>query len=391
LPAGVMVAAWLARRAPLPRALVTSARSASGMVCRTVGYLSSDIGTRRGLADLIRERWGVRTSVLIFGALFFANVACTVTDLAAVKTTSALFNLPAIPAVIVVVAFTFFFITRGNYRQTEKIMLFSSLFFLTYVVSAVMAKPDWGLAISNLFYPHGAEATPDYLRNYLIIGMGVLGTTITPWGQFFISSFAYDKKIERGKVSYSEIETYVGAFITDFFSFFMLVATAATLFVRKIPLTDGTTAAMAIAPFAGRLAGILFAVGILNAGFMGFVVISLSTAYAFAEFFGIPGSLNDTYRESPTFYTLFLIQILLSLFIVILPGIDLFKVALFSQVVNAIALPLVLYFLIRLASDKSLMGEYANTKFQIYFSTISAVVIAIAAFFTVAAVFFPPK
>lgn len=349
------------------------------------------IVTRRGLADLIRERWGVRTSVFIFAALLFANVACTVTDLAAVKTTSAMFNLPTIPSVIVIVAFTFFFITRGNYRQTEKLMLFSSLFFLTYVVSAVMAKPDWSLALSNLIYPHGVEVTPEYLRNYLIIGMGVLGTTITPWGQFFISSFAYDKKIERGKVSYSQIETYVGAFITDFFSFFMIVATAATLFVHKIPLTDGTTAALAIEPFAGKLAGILFAVGILNAGFMGFVVISLSTAYAFAEFFGIPGSLNDTYRDSPTFYTLFLIQISLSFFIVILPGIDLFKVALFSQVVNAISLPMVLYFLIRLASDKSLMGEYANSKFQIYFSVISAIVIAIASIFTVIAVFFPPR
>lgn len=346
------------------------------------------IVTGRGLADLIRERWGVRVTVFIFTTLFFANLACIVTDLSAVKTTSMLFKLPTIPAVLLVVVFTFFFITRGNYRLTEKIMLLSSLFFLSYIVSAIMAKPDWGMAISNLAYPHGVEATPDYLRNYLIIGMGVLGTTVTPWGQFFISSFAYDKKIEKGKVSYSQIETYIGAFMTDFFSFFMIVATAATLFVNKIPLTDGTTAALAIAPFAGKLAGVLFALGILNAGFMGFVVISLSTAYAFAEFFGISGSLNDTYRESPTFYIMFLIELVLSCLIVLLPGINLFQIAIVSQVINAILLPLVLFYLLHLTSDKALMGQYVNNKFQTYFSIVCSVIIAIASFFTMTSVFF---
>ncbi len=193
------------------------------------------IVTRRGLADLIRERYGVRVAVFMFASLLFANLATLITELAAVKTTSAMLNLPAIPSVIVIVLVSFIFITRGSYKLTEKIMLISSLFFLSYIVSAVMAKPDWGLALSNLAYPHGVDWTPDYTRAFLLIGMGVLGTTITPWGQYFISSFAYDKKIEKGKVSYSQVETYWGAFLTDFFSFFMIVATAATLFANKIP------------------------------------------------------------------------------------------------------------------------------------------------------------
>lgn len=341
------------------------------------------IVTRRGLADLIRERYGVKVAMFMFGSLLFANVATLVTELSAVKTTSALLDLPAIPSILLIVLVSFLFITRGNYKLTEKIMLFSSLFFLSYIISAVMARPDWGLALSNLAYPHGVEWTPAYQRDFLLIGMGVLGTTITPWGQYFISSFAYDKKIERGKVSYSQIETYWGAFLTDFFSFFIIVATAATLFVNQIPLVSGEQAALAIEPFAGRLAGVLFAVGILNAGFMGLVVVSLSTAYAFAEFFGLSGSLNDTFKESKTFYVLFTLQLVVALLVSILPNVKLFQLAVFTQTINAVSLPLVFYYLIKLTSDKALMGEYANNRFQLYFSIACTVVIVIASLFTV--------
>jgi Mn2+/Fe2+ NRAMP family transporter len=325
--------------------------------------------------------------MFMFGSLLLANIGTLVTELSAVKVTSTLLDLPGIPSVILVVLVSFIFISRGNYKLTEKIMLISSLFFLCYIISAVMAKPDWGLATSNLLYPHGAVWTPSYSRDFLLIGMGVLGTTITPWGQYFISSFAYDKKIEKGKVSYSQLETYWGAFLTDFFSFFMIVATAATLYVNKIDLVSGEQAAMAIAPFAGKLAGTLFAVGLLNAGFMGLVVVSLSTAYAFAEFFGLSGSLNDTFKESKTFYILFIVQLVIALGISILPNIKLFQLAVFTQTINAISLPVVFYFLIKLTSDKELMGEFANNKFQFYFSIACTIIILIASFFTMGAAF----
>lgn len=344
--------------------------------------------TRKGLADLIRERYGVRVAILMFGALLIANMGTLFTELSAVKTTSAMLNLPAIPSVVVIVTLSFVFIVKGNYKLTQTILLFACLFFLTYIFSAFKAQPDWRLAISNLVYPHGVEVTPEYLRNYLIIGMGVLGTTITPWGQFFISSFAYDKKIERGKVNFSQLEAYWGAFLTDFFSFFMIVATAATLFVNGIPLVSGEQAAMAIEPFAGKMASTLFAVGILNAGFMGLVIVSLCTAYAFAEFFGLSGSLNDSFKKSKTFYLLYIGQLAIATIVILFPGVTLFKLAIVTQVINAIALPLVFFFLIKLTSDKNLMGEYANTRFQNYFSIISTVAIFIASVFTLYAVFF---
>ena len=346
--------------------------------------------TRKGLADLIREKYGVRAAVLIFFCLLVANLGTLVTELSAVKTTSAMLNLPAIPAVILIVLLSFVFITRGSYKLTQNIMLVASLFFLAYIISAVSARPDWGLALSNLVYPHGVDFTPDYMKHYLVIGMGVLGTTITPWGQFFISSFAYDKKIEPGKVNFSQLETYWGAFLTDFFSFFMIVATASTLYVHNIPLETGDQAALAIKPFAGELAGTLFAVGILNAGFMGLVIVSLSTAYAFAEFFGLSGSLDDSFQKSKTFYILYIVQLVIALLISLLPGVSLFKLAVTTQTLNAIMLPLVFYFLIRLTNNREIMGKFANNTFQKYFATACTFLIVITALSTLVMVFVQP-
>jgi Mn2+/Fe2+ NRAMP family transporter len=344
--------------------------------------------TRKGLADLIREKYGVRVALFMFTCLLIANMGTLITELSAVKTTSKMLNLPGIPAVFVIVIISFIFITRGNYKLTEKIMLFACVFFFAYIFSAFKAGPDWGLALSNLIYPHGVAFTPEYQRNFLIIGMGVLGTTITPWGQFFISSFTFDKKIEKGKVNYSTLEAYWGAFLTDFFSFFMIVATAATLFVHNLPLESGEQAAMAIQPFAGKLAGALFAIGILNAGFMGLVIVSLCTTYAFAEFIGISGSLNDTFDKSKTFYILFILQLLVATVIIMFPGVSLFKLAVTTQVINAIMLPLVFYYLINLTSSKEIMGEFANSPFQKYFSIVCTILITVAAVFTIGAVFF---
>jgi Mn2+/Fe2+ NRAMP family transporter len=343
--------------------------------------------TRRGLADLIREKFGVRVSLLIFGSLLIANMGTLVTELSAVKTTSLMLHVPPVPAVIGIVIISFIFITRGSYRLTQNIMLLACLFFLAYIFSAFKANPDWGLALSNLAYPHGVAATPQYWKDYLIIGMGVLGTTITPWGQFFISSFAYDKKIEPGKVNYSQLEAYWGAFLTDFFSFFMIVATAATLFAHGIQLESGEQAALAIKPFAGELAGTLFALGILNAGFMGLVIVSLSTAYAFAEFFGLSGSLDDSFKKSKTFYILYIVQLAIATVLSLLPGVSLFQLAVATQILNAVTLPLVFYFLIKLANDKELMGQFVNNAFQKYFSIIATVVIFIASVGMLVAVF----
>ncbi|MGE5073779.1 MAG: NRAMP family divalent metal transporter [Anaerolineae bacterium] len=344
--------------------------------------------TRRGLADLIREKYGVKVSIFIFAGLFIANLGTITTEVSAIKTTSGMLHIPVVPFVTGILIIAFLFITRGSYKLTQNIMLVVSLFYITYVISAVRAHPDWWTAITNLVYPHGVSWTRQYLTSYLVIGMGVLGTTITPWGQFFISSFAFDKKMDKDTLKYSQFETYLGAFWTDFFSFFMIVATASTLFARGIALTSGEQAAEAIRPFAGNLAGTLFAVGILAAAFMGLIIVPLSTAYAFSEFFGLSGSLDSDYQTSRTFYTLFIVQLVAAALITAIPGISLFHFAIATQTLNAMILPLVFYYLIKLASSHNLMGSYANSAFQKNCTAIASVFIVVASAFTVLAIVF---
>ncbi len=339
--------------------------------------------TRKGLGDLIREFHGVGVSLLIFTALLIANLGTIVVEIAAFKLTASILHLPAIPLIIFMIGLIFLFVIKGSYKLTQNIMLFASLFYLVYIFSAFRSNPDWGLAFKNLAWPQGIDFTPGYWKDYIIIGLGVLGTTITPWGQFFISSFGLDKKIGTEKLKYSQIEAYWGAFLADFFSFFMIVATAATLFVNKIPLIDGTQAAIAIEPFAGKLAAVLFAICIMNAGFMGIVVVGLTTTYAFSEFFGITGSLDAPYNKSQIFYSVFIGQIIIAfLIIAFLPSIDLFKIVVTVQILNAMVLPPIFYFLIKFTSSSEIMGKYANNRFQKWFAIGGTVIIFIASVFT---------
>jgi Mn2+/Fe2+ NRAMP family transporter len=344
--------------------------------------------TRKGLGDLIRENFGVKSAVFVFIAVAIANMGTIIVDMAAFKTTADLLHLPSIPLTLLVIIITFLLVTKGDYKMTQNIMLLSSFLYFAYIFSAIQSAPDWGLAFSNLALPNGVDFTPLYIKDYIIVGLGVLGTTITPWGQFFISSFSLDKNIDTIKLKYSQIETYWGAFLTDFFSFFMIVATAATLYVNNIPLTDGTQAAMAIEPFAGKLAATLFAVGIMNAGFMGIVVVGLSTTYAFSEFFGFSRSLDTSYKQSRTFYKIFAFQLIVAFIVTLLPGIDLFKIAISSQILNAIVLPPIFIYLIKFTSSKKYMGEYVNSNFQKWIAIVGTIVITGAAIFAVVATLF---
>lgn len=344
--------------------------------------------TKKGLADLIREYFGVKVSLIMFVCLCIANLGTIVVDLAAMKTVASMFGLPTVPFIIGILILTIFFVIKGNYKATQNIMLISSFFYLAYIISAFKARPDWNMALSNLFFPHGVEFSPSYIKSYILIGMGVLGTTITPWGQFFISSFAHDKKIDSTKLKFSQFETYWGAFLTDFFSFFMIVATAATLFVNKIPLISGEQAALAIKPFAGELAAYLFAFGIFNAGFMGIVIVSLTTAYAYSEFFGISGSLDSSFTKSKTFYKLFIAQLIIAALIITIPSVSLFQFAITAQTINAMMLPLVFFFLLKFTNNKSMMGNYINSKLKRNFAFVSIFVIIAASIFTVVASIF---
>lgn len=333
--------------------------------------------TGKGMGDLIRERYGVIVALFAFAVLFVANMGSIIANFAALETTASLFHFPPIILIVGVILFSFIFISKGDYKTNQKLFLVSAVLYLSYVVAAFRSSPDWGESLKNLFVPTSNLLT----KEYIFAAIAVLGTTVTPWGQFFINSYMIDKKIPANKLRYSQLETYFGAFLTDFFSFFMIVATAATLFTHRINLVSGEQAALAIKPFAGNLASFLFGFGLLNAAIMGIVIISLSTAYAFSEFFGYVGSLDAPYERGKLFYGLFLIQLILAAIIVSIPSISLFKIVFYTQSLNAILLPFLIYFILKIVNNKGLMGEHINRSWQNYFSGFSAVVIVLASIF----------
>jgi len=341
------------------------------------------IVTKKGLGDLIRERYGLRVAVFVFLVLFIANMGTIVANFAALKATSQMFNIPTLPFLIGIVLLSFFFIAKGNYAINQKVFLIGVLLYFAYIFSALKAKPDWASAFSSLVYPKDLH----FSKEYVFASIAVLGTTITPWGQFFIQSFINDKKISLKSLRLAQIETYFGAFLTDFFSFFMIVATAATLFAHKIPLISGEAAAIAIKPFAGEFAGTLFGFGLLNAGIMGIIIISLSTAYAFSEFFGYEGSLDSPFERGKLFYGIFLFQLILAMLIVLIPSVSLFKIVFYTQSLNSLLLPIILFFLLKITNLKHVMGEYTNSRWYNYFSIISVILIIFASIFTIVSAF----
>ncbi|HLL60987.1 MAG TPA: divalent metal cation transporter [Candidatus Nitrosocosmicus sp.] len=333
------------------------------------------IVTGKGLGDLIREKYGIKIALLIFSCLFIANFGSILANMAALKAASQILGIPTLPFLITVVTFAFILVTRADYKTTQKIFLFGLVLYLSYVISAIMGKPNWADAFKGLVIPTKSVFT----REYIITAMAVLGTTITPWGQFFVQSYMKDKKISTDQIQYGRLEAFVGSALANSFTFFMIVATASTLFVHKIALTSGEQAAEAIRPFAGDFSAILFSIGLINASIIGMVVISLTISYAFTEFFGFEGTLDAPFEKSKTFYKLFLINLIIAGILVMTPAISLFKIVIYTQSLNAILLPILFYFLIKITNNKELMGKFHNGRFSNYFAVGASILIIVAA------------
>jgi Mn2+/Fe2+ NRAMP family transporter len=273
-----------------------------------------------------------------------------------------------------VIAFLFLFITKASYAKVEKFFLFLIFFYIAYFVSAILSKPDWGLVGKSLIMPTG-KITFDYLYT----SIAVLGTTVTAWGQFFINSYVKDKKLTVDRIGYNRLEIYVGAFMTDIVSLFMMVAVAATVFAHNVYIQGAADAALAIKPFAGDLAGVMFGAGLIVAGFIGAAIVPLATAYAFSEFFGYEGSLDVNFSRSRLFYGFFIIQVLFGVVAISFPNFALFKFTLYADFINGLFLPIIFFFLYKFANDKEIMGKYRNTKIQNILLVGSGLVITCAA------------
>lgn len=326
--------------------------------------VTQEIGSRiaivaqKGLADLIRERYGVRVAIVMFLCMFVVNMAVIVMNISGIKSALSLFGLPTGVLLPAIVAALFLFVTVTRYNTVERFFLVLIGFYFTYAISAFLAKPDWHAAGVALVVPQ------TFSPPFIYTAIAVIGTTITLWGQFFINSYVKDKRLSVEHLKYNRAEVYIGAILTDTFSFFMMIAVIATLYVNRIPITDAAQAASAIAPFAGNFAGLLFGVGLFIAGTLGCIVVSLSTAYAFSEFFGYSGSLDENFHKSRLFYTMLLIQLVIGTTIVMLPQVSLFSITLIGNFINGAILPVVFYFLYQFANNERIMGEHRNTTFQ---------------------------
>lgn len=311
--------------------------------------------TGLGLADLIREQFGVRPTAAIMGVLLFANWANTIGDFAGVAGSLEIFRMPRLIGVPVIAVVVAALVLRGGYRLIERIFLGASALYVLYAVSAALARPEWGAVLRSAVIP-----TWRFESGYLALLIAMIGTTIAPWMQFYQQAAVVDKGLTADDLRMARLDTGLGALVTALVAGSIIVATAATLFPNGIEVARAEDAARALAPLAGIYASALFALGLLNAAVFSVAIIPLSTAYAICEAFGWEAGLDRTLKQAPVFYGLFLTVLLTSALVVLWPGLPLVRVMVASQTLNGILLPAVLIVMLRLVNDRRLMGARVN-------------------------------
>ena len=332
------------------------------LASQIVLFFTQEVGARLGLATgkglmgLIRERWGVRWAAFAALLMLVANLGSTVAEFAGIGSALGIFGVPpqvsALVAAVVVVGF----ITLGSYSRVQYFFVgVGALVSLAYVVSAVQAQPDWGLAARSLVLP-SLSSSPAY---WLAV-VGTVGTTITPWGQAFIQSYVADKGLRPDDLAASRVDVFSGALLTNPIAGFIVVACAATLYVAGVTITSAADAAQALEPIAGQAATVIFAGGLLGASFLGLGVVPMTSAYTTCEAFGWETGVDWNWREAPAFYGLLAFFIGFAALFVMIPGLPLINVMFLAQVLNALLLPFILVFVMLLAGDRALMGPLAS-------------------------------
>ncbi|MDR7556173.1 MAG: divalent metal cation transporter [Armatimonadota bacterium] len=311
--------------------------------------------TGLGLADLIREQFGVRVTTAIMAVLVVANWANTIGNFAGVAGSLEIFRLPRLVGIPVVAAVVALLVLRGGYRLIERVFLGASALYVLYAISAVLARPDWSAVSRAAVVP-----TVRLDREYLYLLIALIGTTIAPWMQFYQQAAVVDKGLTAGDLRLERADTALGALVTALVAGSIIVATAATLHPAGIVVARAEDAARALAPLAGIYASALFAVGLLNAAVFSVAIIPLSTAYSVCEAFGWEAGLDRSPRQAPVFYGLFLAVLITSALAVLWPGLPLIPVMVFSQALNGVLLPAVLVAMLRLVNDRRLLGEHVN-------------------------------
>ncbi len=314
--------------------------------------------TGKGLSDLIREEFGLRATfftMLVLGLADFGNIMA---EFAGLASGMGLFGVSKYIAVPIGAALVWFMVVRNSYKPVERILIIFSLVYFSYVISAFFAHPDWKAAIRDTIVPTVSRSS-----EYLVMVIAMIGTTITPWMQFYLQASIVEKGIGKKQYGLSRLDVIFGCIITDVIAFFIVLSCAATLYVSGVHnISDAADAAAALKPLAGQWAFLLFAIGLVNASLLSAAILPLATAYNICEGLGLESGLNKRFSEAPAFYWLYTLLIAFGAGVVLLPGVPLLKVILYSQVVNGVLLPFLLIFMLILVNKKELMGEYRNSK-----------------------------
>ena len=330
--------------------------------------------TGKGLSDLIREEFGFRPTFFVMVTGFLVDLMNVVAEFAGVAAAMEIFHISKYIAVPVAAIMVWILVMRGTARQVEKIFLIACLFYVAYIVSAVLAKPDWLLAAKSLVVPSFQFNAP-----YLLTLIGLIGTTIAPLQFFYLQAGFVEKRVGPRQYPQARADVLVGSISCMVIVFFIIVCTAATLFVAgHHDIADAKEAAQALRPMAGRWASLLFAFGLLNASLFAASILPLSTAHVICEGLGFEAGIDHKFKDAPIFYWLYTILIVVGAGLILVPRAPLLKILFFSQVGNGIWLPIVLIFIVLLSSRKDLMGTFANsTTFSVIAWTTSIVMIVL--------------
>ncbi len=326
--------------------------------------------TGKGLSDLIREEFGLRATFFTMAILSLADFGNIASEFAGLASGMAILHVSKFIAVPIGAALVWIVVVRGRYKPVERLLILFSLIYFTYPISAFLAKPDWKLALHDTLVPQWSNDPA-----YLVAIVGLIGTTITPWMQFYLQASIVEKGVDQRHYALSRWDVILGCIVTDVIAFFIVVACAATIHKSGHgDVNDVGEAALALRPFAGQFASLLFAVGLINASLLSAAILPLATAYNICEGLGFESGIEKRFSEAPLFYWLYTLLIVCGAGFVLAPGLPLLKVILFSQVLNGILLPFVLFYMLVLINRKRIMQEFTNNVWQNAIAWSTAVV-----------------
>jgi Mn2+/Fe2+ NRAMP family transporter len=328
------------------------------------------IVTGKGLSDLIRENAGLKITFFIFIGLLLSNIGNTTTEFAGVAGSMEIFGVSKYVSVPVTAILVWLLVVKGTYKIAERIFLIFSISLLTYVVSALMSRPDWSAIGSSVIHPHIEKSTQS-----LAMVIALVGTTIAPWMQFYMQSSVIEKGLKMQNYKYTMIDIAVGCVATIVVAFFIMVACGSTLHPNNIQINAAKDAAMALHPLAGQLASQVFAFGLFIASVFSATILPLATAFYISEAFGFEAGLDKTWDEAKEFYILYTGILIISAIIILIPGAPLIPISIWSQVLNGILLPVVLVSMILLINNRKIMGTYVNNRFQNFIGWSAVVVL----------------